>query len=104
MRSSFAAVIVAGTFLGSAVVVLAEPPASSTPQGTQAAAATDPQSPGDKVICVSSPPPTGSHLPGEKECHSVSEWKTLHTETANAVHNLLERADRVSNGPQGSGR
>jgi hypothetical protein len=51
----------------------------------------------DPTLCIASPPPTGSHLPGAKECHTRSEWSQIHGAAGDAARQYLEHADKEQN-------
>ncbi len=46
-----------------------------------APAAAPPPEASVKIICVRTPPDTGSHLGAGKVCHTEAEWATIHSET-----------------------
>jgi hypothetical protein len=45
------------------------------------AAAPPPPEASVKIICVRTPPETGSHLGSSKVCHTEAEWALIHSET-----------------------
>jgi hypothetical protein len=45
------------------------------------AAAPPPPEASVKIICVRTPPDTGSHLGSSKVCHTESEWAMIHSQT-----------------------
>jgi len=75
--------------------------ATSTPPAMAAA----PENPDDKVICVNNPPPTGSHMPGARECHTVAEWNMMHDELGRAVHRFIYKLqeENLRGGKSGPG-
>src|SRR5690349_20466889 len=87
---------IAASAFFTAVLLLARSAAAETlPPSTSDAPATPPTAT-EPIICVQGAPPTGSHFPGPKECHTRSEWEQVHTATGDAARRYLEGHDRTT--------
>lgn len=87
MRLALTAIVTTLALFGCAAA--AELPSASTP----AAPATQPEA-DDPVICVKTEAPTGSHIGGDKECHTRSGWAKIRGATGDAARRYLELNDQ----------